>query len=120
MSSYGKDFDELIKLYGRKQKTDEKKKVFISEEPQEVFHSSDASKLSETDSVSPYDLDDDDDIEGYISVLHSKSTDGSKREKELSVEYLENDIDVFQSADDWDGTKPSAISDLICIMGHNQ
>ncbi|KAF7805099.1 ATP-dependent DNA helicase Q-like SIM [Senna tora] len=103
-SSYGKDFQELIKIYGRKQKTDKKKNTFISEESQEVFNSSDASSISDTDSVSPYDLDDeqDDYVEGDLNVLHLKSTDGSIKGKELSVEYLENDIDVFQSVDDWD------------------
>jgi len=24
--------------------------------------------------------------------------------KEMSVEYLENDVDIFQGVDDWDGT----------------
>ncbi|KAK4273443.1 hypothetical protein QN277_021845 [Acacia crassicarpa] len=103
-SSYGKDFHELVELYGKTQKSVDKKKEFIPEESHDVFNSSDASRICEVDSLSPYDLDGDQDdySEGDNSVLHSRSTSGSINGKELSVEYLENDIDVFQSVDDWD------------------
>ncbi|XP_028770859.1 ATP-dependent DNA helicase Q-like SIM isoform X2 [Neltuma alba] len=103
-SSYGKDFHELIELYGKKQKSVDKKKVFISEESPDVFISSDASGIREVDSLSPCDLDADQDdySEGGINVLHSRSTSGAINGKELSVEYLENDIEIFQSVDDWD------------------
>ncbi|KAI4301771.1 hypothetical protein L6164_035018 [Bauhinia variegata] len=103
-SSYEKDFRELIRVYGKKKKTGENKKVFISRESDDVSDSSDAGGISETENVCPSDLDDDQVhyTEGDISATCSRNPDDSVKGKELSVEYLENDIDIFQSVDDWD------------------
>ncbi|XP_054801926.1 ATP-dependent DNA helicase Q-like SIM [Prosopis cineraria] len=103
-TSYGTDFHELVELYGKKQKSDDKEKAFILKESPDVFINSDAGRISEVDCLSPCDLDGDQDdySEGDISVLHSRCTNGAINGRELSVEYLENDIEVFQSVDDWD------------------
>ncbi|TKY52246.1 ATP-dependent DNA helicase Q SIM [Spatholobus suberectus] len=100
-ASYAKDFHELIQVYGRKQNIDGNEKAFISDDSDHVSNSSDASSISDTDSVSPDDVDDDQDDYAYrdINIMHSGNTDGFLKGRELSVEFLENDIDVFQSVD---------------------
>lgn len=113
-SSYGKDFHDLIQLYGNKQMSDGNKKVYIPEESHDVFSSSDATRFCEVDSRSPYDLDGDQDdlYEGDIIASHPSTSDAINGD-EMSVEYLENDIDVFQSVDDWDGSYLSAIYSIM-------
>jgi len=93
----------LIKVYGGN------KKAFTSDDADGVSISSGA---SDTDSVSSYDVDgnqnDCDDRD--TNVMHSGNTSNHKKRRKLTVEFLENDVDVFQSADDLDGTDLSAIS----------
>jgi Werner syndrome ATP-dependent helicase len=96
----------LIKVYGGN------KKAFTSDEADDVSICSDA---SDTDSVSSDNVDDnqDDYDERDISVMHSGNTGNHKKRRKLTIEFLENDVDVFQSADDLDGTDLSAISQFI-------
>ncbi|XP_061338028.1 ATP-dependent DNA helicase Q-like SIM [Gastrolobium bilobum] len=98
-ASYEKDFHELIKVYSRKQNIDGNDSDHISNSP-------DASRIFDTDSVSPYDVDDNEDdyADRDTNVIHSGNTDNIIKGKELSVEFLENDVDVFPSVDDWDVT----------------
>ncbi|KAK2456581.1 RECQ helicase SIM [Trifolium repens] len=96
-ASYERDFHELIKVYGGN------KKAFTSDEADDVSICSDA---SDTDSVSSDNVDDnqDDYDERDISVMHSGNTGNHKKRRKLTIEFLENDVDVFQSADDLDVT----------------
>jgi len=101
----------LIHVYGRKKNIDENEKVFISDDSDQFSNSSDASSISDTDSVSPDDMDDNQDDYAFrdINIMHSGNSDGFLTGKELSIEFLENDIDAFQSVDNLDGTSVSAI-----------
>lgn len=108
-ASYEKDFHELIKVYCRKENIGGNKKAFISDDLD------DASKISDTDSASSYDVESDEgdyDDRDINTITHSGNSDNFKKRKKLSVEFLENDVDVFQSADDLDGTDLSAT--LVC------
>ncbi|XVE63048.1 hypothetical protein DITRI_Ditri06bG0168500 [Diplodiscus trichospermus] len=95
-SSYGKDFCHLIDIYARKKKIVESNRTLISQE----FNGqsdSDHSSASDFNDVEDSDTDKHDDE-------NSTKENGSisSREKQMSVEYLENEIDVFQSVEDWD------------------
>ncbi|KAK7277949.1 hypothetical protein RJT34_22970 [Clitoria ternatea] len=96
-ASYAKDFHELIELYGsRKQNIDGNEKACMSDYSDDVSNTSDASSISDTDSVCPYDVDDDRDDYADTSNFTKAS--------ELSIEFLENDNDFFQSVDGSDVT----------------
>ncbi|XVF31366.1 hypothetical protein REPUB_Repub16aG0139600 [Reevesia pubescens] len=95
-SSYGMDFRQLIDVYARKKRIGETKGTLISQE----FHGqsdSDHSSASDFNDIEDSDINKSDDE-------NSTKENGSisSREKEMSVEYLENEIDVFQSVEDWD------------------
>lgn len=97
-ASYQKDFCQLIDFYVRKGTASEKKKTVIFPDLDDQSDSSSTCSTSGADRTSPiYDLED-----GDIDANNDKIT--STREKEMSVEYLENDVDIFRSVDDWDGT----------------
>ncbi|XP_037490998.1 ATP-dependent DNA helicase Q-like SIM isoform X3 [Jatropha curcas] len=89
-SSYKKDFRQLVDIYARKKK---KKQSVFSEVLNDFSDSSDDNNMSDTDECS--DLDDE------VTLVEENGSTASEG-KELSVEYLENDIDIFQSANDWD------------------
>lgn len=93
-SSYAKDFQNLIDLYSEKKKSTGKKLAVISQESEEQtdFGYHDAQNIHETD----YDEDEEDQEN---SLAKKNSSNG----KELSEEYLEDETDIFQSVDDWDG-----------------
>lgn len=93
-SSYAKDFQNLIDLYSGKRKTTGKKLADISgeSEKQTDFDNCDAENI--------YKTDNDDDEEEAENSLAKKN---SSRGKEMSEEYLEDETDIFQSVDDWDG-----------------
>lgn len=93
VSSYAKDFKNLIELYSEKRKATGKKLAVISHESEEQtdFDSHDAENLHETD----YD-DDEEDPE------NSSAKKNSSNGKEMSEE-LEDETDIIQSVDDWDG-----------------
>jgi hypothetical protein len=46
-----------------------------------------------------------DSYSGRDDEVYSVKENGSiaSKGKEMSVEYLENDVDIFQGVDDWDG-----------------
>ncbi|KAF3454518.1 hypothetical protein FNV43_RR04966 [Rhamnella rubrinervis] len=105
-SSYGKDFDELIDIYVRKRKTGEKNQITFSRELNNASDTSASTSISEVDENTENDLNDIED--GYSDKddeeVNSNKKNGSQasKGKELSVEYLENEADIFQSVDDWD------------------
>ncbi|PON81702.1 DNA helicase, ATP-dependent [Trema orientale] len=96
-SSYKKDFGELIDIYGRKTKAGGKKHI------QEFSGAS--GSISEADATSGNDSTDVEDCDSERDdEIYSTEQNGSRisKGKEMSVEYLENEVDVFQSVDDWD------------------
>ncbi|KAK7820090.1 atp-dependent dna helicase q-like sim [Quercus suber] len=92
LASYAKDFSELIDIYVRKRKNGEKKQTIISEELDDSSYGSDSYEIE--DSYTGGDVDE-------VDSTEENGLTASKG-KEMSVEYLENDVDVFQSVDDWD------------------
>ena len=84
----------------------EKKQLITSKEVNEVLDSSSNSIMSEADCNSENDLEniEDGNYDRYdeANSLQEISSSASKG-RELSVDYLENEVDVFQSVDDWDG-----------------
>ena len=94
-ASYAKDFQNLTDLYSGKRKATGKKLAVISleSEGQNDFGYHDAESIHETDN------DDDDEEDPENSLAKQNSSNG----KEMSEEYLEDETDIFQSVDDWDG-----------------
>ncbi|XP_021898982.1 ATP-dependent DNA helicase Q-like SIM [Carica papaya] len=93
-SSYREDFQQLIDIYGKKKKTNWMKQTTLMKQtrsPQEVEEQSDSSFGSVSAS------DDDDEVK---SIEEHVST--ASRGREMTVEYLESEADIFQNADDWD------------------
>ncbi|GLT94903.1 hypothetical protein SLE2022_126150 [Rubroshorea leprosula] len=95
-SSYEKDFSQLIGMYARKKNIGGKKQTVISQEFDDQSDS-DHSFLSGLDDFEAGGIGEDDEI---YSTKGNAST--VSKEKEMSIEYLENDVDVFRSVDDWD------------------
>ncbi|KAJ0080534.1 hypothetical protein Patl1_22544 [Pistacia atlantica] len=95
-ASYQKDFCQLIDIYVRKGKTGEMKKTIILAELDDQSDSSSSCSTSGADRISPINSLEDGDIDADNDEITST------REKEMSVEYLENDVDIFQSVDNWD------------------
>ncbi|XVF57497.1 hypothetical protein PTKIN_Ptkin06aG0210000 [Pterospermum kingtungense] len=95
-SSYRTDFCQLIDIYSRKNKFGETKRTLISRE----FHGqsdSDPSSISDFNDMEDSDIDKSD-----AEDSTKENCSNSSREKQMSVEYLENEIDLFQSVEDWD------------------
>ncbi|KAJ1377634.1 P-loop containing nucleoside triphosphate hydrolase [Sesbania bispinosa] len=78
----------------------------MSDDSDDVSNISDASRSSDTDSNSSYDVDDNQDDYGDkdINIIHSGNTAHFIKAKELSIELLENDDGVSQSRDNSDAT----------------
>ncbi|GLT72437.1 hypothetical protein SLA2020_443720 [Shorea laevis] len=122
-SSYEKDFRELIDIYVRKRKSGDKIQTVISQELDDASDGSDNDSISEADRSSPSDLNHIEDSysgrdDDEVYSMKENGSIGSKG-KEMSVEYLENDVDIFQGVDDWDvafgefsGQSPPACWDL--------
>lgn len=93
-SSYAKDFQNLVDLYSDTRKATGKKLAVISRESEEQsdFGYHDAENIHETD----YD----DDEENPEDSLAKKNSSNGKK---MSEEYPEDETDLFQSVDDWDG-----------------
>ncbi|KAL5786819.1 hypothetical protein ACOSQ2_009211 [Xanthoceras sorbifolium] len=103
-ASYKKDFCQLIDIYIRKGKTSEKGKTSVLQELSDQSDSSASIGISGADRISPnYNIEDgnigEDDGEVNSTL---ENVPNASWEEELSVDYLENDVDVFQSVDDWD------------------
>lgn len=93
-------------MYTGKRKTGEKKQMIMSQELNDLLNCSANSTISEADSISQDDLDNiEDDFSDRDDEASSSQENGSSASKgrELSVDYLENDLDIFQSVNDWDG-----------------
>lgn len=106
-SSYREDFQQLIDIYGKKKKTNWMKQTTLMKQtrsPQEVEEQSDSSFGSVSAS------DDDDEVK---SIEEHVST--ASRGREMTVEYLESEADIFQNADDWDGTD-LLLGDRFCTL----
>ncbi|XP_043711245.1 ATP-dependent DNA helicase Q-like SIM [Telopea speciosissima] len=103
MSSYEKDFRELIDTYTRKRMIVEKEKNAASCGSE---NNSDNSSDSDTDEMHLNDSEDlyDDDLDGNGAGVSSVNANVSaaSMEDQLSVEYLEDDLDTFQSVNDLD------------------
>ncbi|KAJ9681906.1 hypothetical protein PVL29_018003 [Vitis rotundifolia] len=107
-SSYEKDLSELIDVY-TKSKVGEKKQKIFSQDLDDASDDSTSSadrSLSEADRMSPSDVENNGD--GYSGEnddeANSSQENGSaaSKQRQMSVEYLENEVDLFQSVDDWD------------------
>uniref|UniRef100_A0A5B6ZVB9 ATP-dependent DNA helicase n=2 Tax=Davidia involucrata TaxID=16924 RepID=A0A5B6ZVB9_DAVIN len=108
-SSYEKDFSELIDTYVRKKKSVEKKHKMISPDLEDASGNSSSTSngsISEADEMSQGDVDN---IEDGVSSENDDEAspakeDGStaSKEKKMSVEYLEDECDLFQDVDDLD------------------
>ncbi|KAA3472653.1 ATP-dependent DNA helicase Q-like SIM [Gossypium australe] len=96
LSSYSTDFCQLIDVYARKKKVDGMKQPLVSHES---HCQSDSDKFSGSgfNDIQNSDIEESDDES-------SEKENGSfpSRGRQMSVEYLENEVDVFQSAEDWD------------------
>lgn len=105
-SSYGKNLSHLIGIYAGKKKSNEKKWSSIAEELDDCSDSSADNSISDGDVSSPNDMnrieDDCCDVDGDELNLTKENGSTASREKEMSIEYLENDVDVFHIVDDWD------------------
>lgn len=121
-SSYGKNLSHLIGIYAGKKKSNEKKWSSIAEELDDCSDSSADNSISDGDVSSPNDMnrieDDCCDVDGDELNLTKENGSTASREKEMSIEYLENDVDVFHIVDDWDGIHLSINLDHVrcCII----
>lgn len=94
-------------MYAGNRRSGNKKQTIISHKLDTVLDCSIESSLYEGDRISPDDLEDvddsdtdrDDEVDSAEECLPAPSEG-----RTMSVEYLENEVDVFQSVDDWDGT----------------
>ncbi|KAL3843948.1 hypothetical protein ACJIZ3_001351 [Penstemon smallii] len=118
LSSYEKDFDDLIGLYTKR------KKSFQKLIPQDTINSSRESCTTSNGSTfgqnemcknivndtDDFDSSDDDETSEKDAVgLQVDNGLTSRHEKELSVQFLEDDFDQVQEADDLDAEKKPAI-----------
>jgi Werner syndrome ATP-dependent helicase len=112
----------LIGIYAGKKRSNEKKWSSIAEELDDCSDSSADNSISDGDVSSPNDMnrieDDCCDVDGDELNLTKENGSTASREKEMSIEYLENDVDVFHIVDDWDGIHLSINLDHVrcCII----
>nr|XP_025888465.1 ATP-dependent DNA helicase Q-like SIM isoform X4 [Solanum lycopersicum] len=108
LASYKKDFHELISIYSRKGKSSSKNKLMSTNLVENSESSDNASngRMDECNGINEVDVDD---VEGYavsdsdneVSSPGRYGLDSSK-DRQLSVEYLEDECDVVQDVDDLD------------------
>ena len=109
-----------------KRKVGEKKQKIISQELDDASDDSTSSadwSLSEADRMSPDDVHnngigyfaENDDQEN--SLLENGSA--ASKTRQMSVEYLENEVDLFPIVDDWPGTILMLIIEYFFIYEHN-
>lgn len=109
-----------------KRKVGEKKQKIISQELDDASDDSTSSadwSLSEADRMPPNDVQnkgigyfwENDDEEN--SSLENGSA--ASKQRQMSVEYLENEVDLFPSVDDWDGTVPVLLLEYFFIYVNN-
>lgn len=108
LASYKKDFHELISTYSRKGKSSSKNKL-MSTNLEENFESSDNESndcMDEHNGINEVNVDD---VEGdAVSVSDNEVSSperyglDSLKDRQLSVEYLEDECDFVQDVDDLD------------------
>lgn len=101
--SYEKDFRKLIHTYTKKSMVGEKKCNIVSRNNDNVSEDSSSTvngSISEAYGISVSDVDSDGDDDEVNSMKENGSS--ISNEKKLSVQYLEDEVDVIQSVDDWD------------------
>ncbi|KAG6586250.1 ATP-dependent DNA helicase Q-like SIM, partial [Cucurbita argyrosperma subsp. sororia] len=103
-SSYRKDFSDLIDMYAGNRRSGNKKQTIISHKLDSVLHCSTDNSVREADRKSPDDVEESDDSDSDRDDIDSEEEclPTSSAGRTMSVEYLENEVDVFQSVDDWD------------------
>ncbi|KAF9605738.1 hypothetical protein IFM89_018134 [Coptis chinensis] len=103
VKSYEKNFRELIEAYSTKKtmgKKEHKTSLYGSDDESDCSRTSDADEISQSDFKHfEDDCFDGNDTEGS-SI--NRTGEASCMEKELSVEYLEDELDAFQNVDDFD------------------
>ncbi|CAI0551213.1 unnamed protein product [Linum tenue] len=92
-ASYRKDFQQLIEMYTGNRKCNNKTQIMASKKVNDMSESSAYDSSSEEESS---------DIDEAIVDSTKQSGSPASKIKEMSIEYLENDVDVFQDVDDWD------------------
>ncbi|KAF8394560.1 hypothetical protein HHK36_020772 [Tetracentron sinense] len=106
VSSYEKDFQELIDFYTTKKLVGKREHHAISHSSEDESDNSSGSIMSDADEMSRSVLDNSEGgyFDGNGAEVSSNYGNGStaSREKQMSVEYLEDELDVFQSVDDLD------------------
>ncbi|XP_021772893.1 ATP-dependent DNA helicase Q-like SIM isoform X2 [Chenopodium quinoa] len=92
-SSYVKDFQDLVKVYSNKKTTKESsgRTGSVTEDLEDSLEDSDS--MSDTSNVDEQD----DELSSHRKMGFSTS-----KERQLSVEFLEDDFDDIQTADDFD------------------
>ncbi|CAN1195411.1 ATP-dependent DNA helicase Q-like SIM [Linum perenne] len=115
-NSYTADFQQLIEIYTSKKKSNEKGQIMSSKKVIDMSENSAYDSSSEEESS---DMD-----EPIVDTTKRSKTPASKI-KEMSVEYLESDVDVSQDVDDWDvshgefcGQSPSLDREGPCEVIH--
>lgn len=110
LSSYDKDFRELIEVYT----TGKKSAKTYNLTPQVLEHSTENSSCTSDGSMTEvdgtcenevHDIDDDVLPENDGVGLQLENSLNSLNEKKSSVQYLEDECDLFHDADDLDGNK---------------
>ncbi|XP_023537887.1 ATP-dependent DNA helicase Q-like SIM [Cucurbita pepo subsp. pepo] len=115
-SSYRKDFSDLIDMYAGNRRSGNKKQTIISHKLDSVLHCSTDNILREADRKSPDDVEESDDSDSDRDDIDSEEEclQTSSSGRTMSVEYLENEVDVFQSVDDWDVACGEFCGQLLC------
>ncbi|XP_022965576.1 ATP-dependent DNA helicase Q-like SIM [Cucurbita maxima] len=103
-SSYRKDFSDLIDMYAGNRRSGNKKQTIISHKLDSVLHCSTDNSVREAYRKSSDDVEESDDSDSDRDDIDSEEEclPTSSSGRTMSVEYLENEVDVFQSVDDWD------------------
>ncbi|KAK2976917.1 hypothetical protein RJ640_024751 [Escallonia rubra] len=102
-ASYEKDFRELIDIYTRKKRPGAKHNL-ISQHREDTFDNSSSKVVADgTYNCNMDSIEDNGSSEEDDDVLMLKENGSSAlKEKKMSVEYLEDDCDLFQGGDDFD------------------
>ena len=95
-----KDFKELVQVYLHKRPASERGHNVVADD---FENASDCSSSTTSDGIDG-GMEDDyfDELDGEVDSLE-KSGFGASEGRKLSVEYLEDDFDDIQAADDFDG-----------------
>lgn len=105
MSSYAKDFKDLIRNYMVPKMTSRKGHKNISyEENDNSENYSSGYDMSAEDESSLFDSEEDEDDNICDNYKVNLTEDSSLKENQLTVEYLEDDLDIPYVVDDLDGT----------------